>query len=207
MRQYIKTGIQLACKIGNIAPREKAGAPSYQFDRRPNAAFCNVGVYCRDFCDNHHSSSEIRAQMNSPVYTELVKHGTAIAFKGRAALITGKSGSGKSGLALQLIAMGADLIADDRTVLWNENGEVMADSPESIKGRIEARGVGILDMPAAGPARVKLIVDLDREETDRMPPARKIELLGRQIPYIMKSPLPHFPSCILLCLKNERQVS
>ena len=145
--------------------------------------------------------------MNLPTDSELVKHGTAIAFNGRAALITGKSGSGKSGLALQLIAMGADLISDDKTIIWNENGEVMADAPESIKGRIEAREVGILNMPAAGPATLKLIVDLDREETDRMPPVREIKLLGRQIPCVMKSALPHFPSCILLYLKHEQQVN
>ena len=44
-------------------------------------------------------------------------HATTVALAGQGVLILGPSGSGKSGLALQLMAMGAELVADDRTIV------------------------------------------------------------------------------------------
>ena len=76
-------------------------------------------------------------------------HATCVAVGPHAALIRGASGRGKSGLALQLLAMGAVLVSDDRTRLWRAGDALMADAPDTIRGRIEARGVGILRVPAS----------------------------------------------------------
>ena len=66
-------------------------------------------------------------------------HATAVAVDGRAALILGASGAGKSSLALQLMALGAVLVADDRTVVQRDGSHIVADVPDTLRGLIEAR--------------------------------------------------------------------
>lgn len=131
-------------------------------------------------------------------------HATTVASGGQAVLIRGASGSGKSSLALQLLAYGADLVADDQTQIWAEDGGVMATVPDTILGQIEARGVGILRAPAAGPQPVSLVVDCDAIETERLPPLRTTRLLDVTLPVIGKSASPHFPAAILLYLRHGR---
>lgn len=133
-----------------------------------------------------------------------VLHATTIAVQGRAALIRGRSGSGKSGLALQLIAQGAQLVADDRTCIWRQEDQLMADVPASVSGKIEARGVGLLNAPAAGQHPVALIVDLDLAETERLPPMRETVLLDVSLPLVGKSDFAHFPAAIQLYLMHGR---
>ena len=134
-----------------------------------------------------------------------VWHGSAVALGSRCALIIGPSGSGKSGLALELMALGARLVADDRVVLSREaEGVPMARSPEALRGLIEARGVGLLRAPSDEAAIVSLIVDLGTVETERLPPDRSTEVLGHPIPVVHKVESPHFASAILQYLKGGR---
>jgi len=66
--------------------------------------------------------------------SQLIVHATTVALNGKAALITGGSGAGKSSLGLELMAYGCDLVADDRTMVFtNENG-LIASSPAQIFG-------------------------------------------------------------------------
>ena len=136
--------------------------------------------------------------------SESVIHASCVAVEGRAVLITGASGSGKSGLSLQLMAFGAQLVADDRTRVCLENRVLMARAPDTIRGRIEARGVGILNATAIKAARVVLAVDLDREEPDRLPHPREIRLLGQSVPLLWKADAPHFPAALLQFLRSGR---
>src|SRR6266550_7615267 len=69
-----------------------------------------------------------------------------------AALLLGESGAGKSDVALRLIAMGARLLSDDQTALFIEADGPFAESPSSLHGRMEIRGVGIIAQAAATPA-------------------------------------------------------
>jgi HPr kinase/phosphorylase len=131
-------------------------------------------------------------------------HASTVAMNGRAVLIRGASGSGKSGLALQLIALGADLVADDRTLIRRDGAQVSADAPRAIRGRIEARGMGLLNCPAKGPAHVVLIVDMDREEEARLPPPRREDLLGVSLPVTRKNTCAHFPAAIMTYLRHGR---
>jgi len=140
----------------------------------------------------------------SSALNETIMHATTICHGGRGGMIIGASGSGKSGLALQLLALGAGLVADDRTRLWQEGHEIMADVPEAIKGRIEARGVGILAAPAMGPVPVALVIDMDKIETARLPPNRTLRILDREVPLIRKVQSPCFPAAILLYLNGGR---
>ncbi|WP_419825291.1 HPr kinase/phosphorylase [Sphingomonas sp.] len=88
-------------------------------------------------------------------------HASCVAIEGRAILIAGPSGSGKSDLALRLIDRGATLVCDDYTMVEPRDGRLWASAPATIAGRIEVRGVGILSMPYEIGAEVALVVACD----------------------------------------------
>lgn len=134
----------------------------------------------------------------------VILHASAVAWQGRAALILGPSGSGKSALALELMALGAVLVADDRVRVTEQGGRLVAASPEAIFGRIEARGLGILNAEAAARAELVLVVDLSATETDRLPPWREFRLLERPLPLVHRVESRHFPAAILQYLKAGR---
>ncbi|MET4127721.1 HPr kinase/phosphatase C-terminal domain-containing protein [Roseovarius sp. MBR-6] len=132
-----------------------------------------------------------------------VIHGSCVALAGRAVLIRGASGAGKSALALRLIALGAGLVADDRTRIWRAGAQVMADAPDTIRGLIEARGVGILHLDATGPAPLALVVDLDARAEGRLPVQKTTVLAGLRVPLVENAPSAHFSASILLYLKGN----
>jgi serine kinase of HPr protein (carbohydrate metabolism regulator) len=88
-------------------------------------------------------------------------HASCVAIAGRAVLIEGRSGSGKSDLALRLIDRGAALVSDDYTLVRNVDGRLIASAPATITGMMEVRGVGLVDMPALAEASVGLLVSLN----------------------------------------------
>ncbi len=137
--------------------------------------------------------------------TETTLHATCVAVAGKAAVFLGASGSGKSALALNLMALGADLVADDRVILTNAGGVVSASAPDAISGMIEARGIGLLRARASGPAPVECVVDLDQVETARMPPVRQTILLGQSVTLLYKVDSPHFAAALMQYLKEGRQ--
>ena len=129
-------------------------------------------------------------------------HATCIAIGGRGVLLRGRSASGKSDLALRLIDRGAALVSDDYTRLRVESGRLIAAAPETISGRIEVRGLGILDMPALAEAPVCLLADLDRE-VPRMPEGAFETLFGIDIPRVAISALePSAPIKLEMALKR-----
>lgn len=133
-----------------------------------------------------------------------ILHATCVAWQGRGVLILGRSGAGKSALALQLMAYGADLVSDDRTELLAEADVLTARPPATIEGLIEARGLGLLCVPFVPQADIALVVDLDQPEPNRLPPQREITLLGISRPLVLAMPQPHFPAAILCYLKASR---
>ena len=104
-------------------------------------------------------------------------HASAVAVDGRGCLITGRAGAGKSTLALELVALGADLVADDRVDTRRSGEALILSAPSALAGMVEARGLGILRLPVRHEAPLALIVDLDEPETERLPERRR-ELLG-----------------------------
>ena len=103
-------------------------------------------------------------------------HGTTVALQGEGVLLRGPSGSGKSDLALRLIDAGARLVADDQTELKRAADGLVARSPAAIAGRIEVRGVGILDVPTVASAPLRLVV---AGKPDTLPFQRLATRLGR----------------------------
>lgn len=134
----------------------------------------------------------------------LVLHASCVAHAGRGVLILGAAGRGKSALALQLMAFGCDLVSDDRTAVAAEGKRLVAAAPARIRGLIEARGVGILAADALAAARLALVVDLDRDEEERLPPPRRHRILGVDLPLLHRVESAHFPAAILQYLKAGR---
>ncbi|CAM2993951.1 Hpr(Ser) kinase/phosphatase [Paracoccus aminovorans] len=134
----------------------------------------------------------------------MILHASCVAHRGRGLLILGASGSGKSALAFQMMAFGAMLVADDRTLLRDEGGRIVADAPEALRGLIEARGIGILRARAHGPVDLALAVDLDRAEPERLPPDRRLDLFDRGLPLVLGAGRVHLASMLLQYLDAGR---
>jgi len=131
-------------------------------------------------------------------------HASCVAVGRDAVLILGAAGAGKSALALELMAFGGTLVADDRVSLAVEEGALIATCPPSIAGLIEARGVGILNAETQDSAHVVLVVDLDQTEVDRIPSRREVTLLGCDIPLLHRPNGIHLPSAILQWMRAGR---
>lgn len=115
----------------------------------------------------------------------LLVHATAISIDGRAVLLRGPSGSGKSDLAVRLIDAGARLVADDQSELSRRGDMLVVRAPTTIAGLIEVRGVGILRMDALAEAPVALIAELVGPETiERLPIPRTETIFGLNVPII-----------------------
>jgi len=110
-------------------------------------------------------------------------HASCVAIGGRAVLIAGASGRGKSDLALRLIDRGARLVSDDYTLLTERGGRLFASAPPTIAGTIEVRGVGLVAVEPLAEAPVCLFADLDRAP-ERLPEPRAVSFLGLDLPAV-----------------------
>ncbi len=114
---------------------------------------------------------------------EIQLHSTCIEIKGKAVLIAGKPGMGKTSLALQLIDRGAILVADDQTFISLESGILTTSPPLLLKGMMEVRGVGICTFPYQEKSPLALYVEIcDDGISERLPEPMFTAYYGVQIP-------------------------
>jgi serine kinase of HPr protein (carbohydrate metabolism regulator) len=123
-------------------------------------------------------------------HTQCITGVSAVAVEGRALMIEGSPGSGKSSLALALIDRGAALIGDDGVELLHEGGQVIVRPPPRIAGLLEIRGVGLVQFPPHEGAPLALILTLATpEDAPRLPETLdRRDLLGLAIPVLTFSP-------------------
>ncbi|WBO24138.1 HPr kinase/phosphorylase [Sphingomonas abietis] len=141
----------------------------------------------------------------SELSSDLV-HASCVAIGGRAVLLSGRSGSGKSDLALRLIDRGAALVSDDYTEIRRRDGRLFATPPARLAGKIEVRGIGIVEMPHLAEAEVALMIDLE-SMVARMPDAATRRLAGRDVPVASLAALePSAPIKVELLLKAQTQI-
>lgn len=130
-------------------------------------------------------------------------HASCIAIGGRAVLIEGRSGEGKSDLALRLIDRGAVLVSDDYTICTRADGALLGSAPPTIAGKIEVRGIGLIDMPHRDRVPIALLVTI-LESPPRMPdaPGRR-RIAGIDIPEVALAALePSAPVKVELALRH-----
>ncbi|CAN5621796.1 HPr kinase/phosphatase C-terminal domain-containing protein [soil metagenome] len=132
----------------------------------------------------------------------VLRHGSAVAVAGCGVMILGPSGSGKSGLALRMIGLGARLVADDQVALTRAGNAVLAEAPAPLAGLIEARGVGLLRVVPSGPVPIGLAVDLGRSPAARMPQGREITLLGVEVELILGLGVHNLEAILTILAQN-----
>ena len=130
-------------------------------------------------------------------------HGTAVAVRERGLLILGPTGSGKSKLAIEMLAGGAGLIVDDLVVVANRQSVLWASAPMQAPERIEARGFGLLPAELVGPTRLIAAIDLGTIEQQRLPKRRVLDLLGVSLRLFHKPEYGASASALMLYLSNQ----
>lgn len=140
--------------------------------------------------------------MNLRLSSETV-HATTVARNGRAVMITGISGSGKSDLALQLIDRGFTLVADDQTIVQRREASLFASAPATIRGKLEIRGIGIVAMPVVEDVRIAMVVELT-SAVQRFPDeARERIICGLSVPVISVDAMTASAAAkVALCLER-----
>jgi serine kinase of HPr protein (carbohydrate metabolism regulator) len=123
---------------------------------------------------------------------------TAVAIDGRAVLIEGPPGSGKSSLALALIDRGAVLIGDDAVTLAVAQGRLLASPHRHVAGLIEVRNLGLVTMPVVGAVPVALVLLLDPCAPRYVEDAELVERAGVALPMLRL-----WPDSPVLALRAE----
>ncbi|TGX55889.1 aldolase [Sphingomonas gei] len=145
-------------------------------------------------------------EIRLPEVSSETVHGACVAIGGRAVLIEGRSGEGKSDLALRLIDRGAALVADGQIVCQRHEGGLIACAPAGLAGRIEVRGLGIVEMPNVERAPVDLLIVI-LDAPPRFPEdPRTRRIAGIDVPVLALAALePSAPIKVELALRQALQ--
>ena len=130
-------------------------------------------------------------------------HASCVAIDGRGVLIEGLSGTGKSDLALRLIDRGAVLVSDDYIICTRQGSMLYGAAPATIAGKIEVRGIGLIELPHLERAPLALIVTI-LEAPPRFPEGVHMRrIAGIDIPQVALAGLePSTPLKVELALKH-----
>ena len=133
---------------------------------------------------------------------EVLLHATAVGVCGNGLLILGPSGAGKSHLAIEMLALGADLISDDRVWLRNNGFGLMLHPAEPLAGRIEAKGLGLISCPMTPSVPLEYCLDLSLTSEARLPFALEVTKLGHRVLVLPGGPVVPQAAALVLLVKN-----
>ena len=140
--------------------------------------------------------------MKIPFNGSLIMHATCVDINGSGVLIVGRSGSGKSSLAISLLALGSTLVADDQCELVKKNNGFSISKPASLPNSIEIRGIGLVSVPMVVETSLDWVVNMDEAEKERMPDLRFTEIDGYKIPTIFGKNMDDLASRIYVLVSN-----
>ena len=140
--------------------------------------------------------------MKIPFNSSLIMHATCVDINGSGVLIVGRSGSGKSSLAINLLALGSTLVADDQCELVKKNNRFRISKPASLPNSIEIRGIGLVSVPMVVETSLDWVVNMDEAEKERMPDLRFTEIDGCKIPTIFGKNMDDLASRIFVLVSN-----
>ena len=121
---------------------------------------------------------------------------------GSGVLIVGSSGSGKSSLAINLLALGSKLVADDQCELVKKNNRFSVSKPASLPNSIEIRGIGLVSVPMVNETSLDWVVNMDEAEKERMPTPRFTEIGDFRIPTVFGKDMDDLASRIYVLVSN-----
>ncbi|MEX1011389.1 MAG: HPr(Ser) kinase/phosphatase [Balneolaceae bacterium] len=124
---FLTSGNRLSEELLQMA--ENAGVPVYSSSEETTRFM----YLLRDFLDDQFAM-------------QTMVHGTMVDVYGIGILISGKSGIGKSEVALDLIERGHRLVADDVVMLSHKSNILIASATEMNKHFMEIRGLGVIDV-------------------------------------------------------------
>lgn len=123
---------------------------------------------------------------------------TCVALGGKAVLITGAPGSGKSSLALALIDRGAALVGDDGVAVVPSGPCLLASPAPATAGLIEIRNVGLVTLPCTRDVPISLVIRLDPEAPRYLEQAERESVAGCELPLVRL-----WPDSPVLALRAE----
>jgi serine kinase of HPr protein (carbohydrate metabolism regulator) len=116
------------------------------------------------------------------------EHCSVVQIDGSGVMITGRSGSGKTSLALGLLeafsasGKSAHFICDDQALLEERDGVLIAHAPKALAGRLELRGYGIIEMAYEPSCKIVLVANLvEPDQIERMPVPKQVSVQGISI--------------------------
>ena len=82
--------------------------------------------------------------------------------------------------------------------------KLVATCPDTIKGKIEARGIGILSLSPLDSTVLSLVVDLNLQNDERLPKDDTYEILGITLRRIGRSRLDAFAEAVYFLARNMK---
>ena len=142
-------------------------------------------------------------EIKIPFNGSLIMHASCVDVNGSGVLIIGRSGSGKSSLAINLLALGSTLVADDQCELVRKNNRYRISKPAFLPKSIEIRGVGLVSVPMVNETNLDWVVNLDEAEKERMPSPRFTEIGGLRVPTVFGKKMEDLASRIYILVNNK----
>ena len=128
-------------------------------------------------------------------------HASSVDINGKGVVILGKSGAGKSNLAIKLISMGAKLISDDQTHFKFKENKIIISKPETTPNFIEARGIGLIKVPFVVSSKLFCFVKITNLELNRLPNAKNKYCFGKKIKLMEFNPFYNNESALFMSIR------